>query len=240
MEEKRITTFVCFDIETTGLDPRFNQIIEIGALKVKEGRIIDHFSELVNPGVPLPTTIVKLTGIEDSMLEHADSISGVIRRFLDFTEDYPVMGHNIPFDFSFIKTAAKKEHLSFDKMGIDTLDLCKKLHPELESRSLASMCNYYEINNSHAHRAYDDAKATTLLYVYLCNRFFVENPDVFQPKPLLYKVRKVQPITKKQKNYLNDLIKYHRIESVCSIDSLTQSEASKWIDRIIFEKGRIN
>ncbi len=234
-----ITSFVCFDIETTGLNPQTDKVIEIGAVKVKDKKIVEYFSELINPGIKLSPLIANLTGISDNMLKDADTEERVIQKFVDFTEDYVVIGHNILFDYSFIKTAAGGFHMGFEKKGIDTLELCRKLHGSLESRSLESMCRYYNINNEHAHRAYEDAKATVVLYVKLCNEFFQDNPKVFEPKQLIYKVKKVQFITKKQKNYLIDLLKYHNIDIVQPIDTLTQSEASKWIDEIIFNHGRM-
>ncbi len=234
-----ITSFVCFDIETTGLNPQTDKVIEIGAVKVKDKKIVEYFSELINPGIKLSPLIANLTGISDNMLKDADTEERVIQKFVDFTEDYVVIGHNILFDYSFIKTAAGGFHMGFEKKGIDTLELCRKLHGSLESRSLESMCRYYNINNEHAHRAYEDAKATVVLYVKLCNEFFQNNPKVFEPKQLIYKVKKVQFITKKQKNYLIDLLKYHNIDIVQPIDTLTQSEASKWIDEIIFNHGRM-
>jgi DNA polymerase-3 subunit epsilon len=243
MQEKeknsRITTFVCFDIETTGLNPQSDKIIEIGAVKVKDGKIAGRFSELINPQITLPNLIIKLTGINDEMLKTADSELNVVTRFLEFAEDYVVLGHNIKFDFSFVKIAADRAHLSFEKRAIDTLDLSRKLHQDMESRGLESMCRHYNINNNHAHRAYDDAKATAMLYVNLCNDFYDENAEMFCPKPLIYKIKKVQAITNKQKKYLIDLLKYHKIEGIQSIDTLTQSEASRWIDRIILENGRL-
>lgn len=237
--KERITSFVCFDLETTGLSPVKDKIIEIGALKVKEGKIIAKFKEFINPQMKLPERIVELTNITDAMLMVADTEDKVVRRFLDFVGDDIIMGHNLGFDYSFIKTAAHKQQREFEKMGIDTLELCRVLMPDMESKSLSSMCRHYNIVNEYAHRAYDDAKATALLYVNLCNEFFEHKPEVFKPKPLYYKVRKMSPITAKQKNYLIDLIKYHKIENVQSIDTLTQSEASRIIDKIILEKGRI-
>ncbi len=239
-QKDRIITFVCFDIESTGLNPQQDRVIEIGAVKVKEGKVVGHFSKLINPQIKLPSLITKLTGIDDDMLEYADTAATVIKLFLEFAEDYVVIGHNVMFDYSFIKTAAEKEGLGFEKKGIDTLELSRKLHRDLDSKSLESMCRYYNINNNHAHRAYDDAKATAMLYVKLCNNFFNDNPDAFRPKQLNYKVKKVQSITKKQKIYLIDLLKYHKIDLIPSIDTLTQSEASRWIDRIILGNGRID
>jgi len=237
--KERVTTFICFDIETTGLSPVTDKIIEIGALKVKDGKIVESFKEFINPGMKLPGHIVRLTGITDEMVKEADTQEAVVRRFIDFTGEYIVMGHNISFDYSFIKTAAKLQQVPFEKFGIDTLELSRKLLPQLESKSLGNMCGHYHIINDNAHRAYDDAKATALLYVNLCNEFFEVKPEVFKPKPLWYKVKKIQSITNKQKNYLIDLIKYHKIEGIQAMDSLTQSEASKMIDKIILEKGRI-
>lgn len=238
-EKEKLKTFVCFDIETTGLNPKDNKIIEIGALKVKDGKIVEVFSELIDPRMSLPEHIVELTGITDEMLVGAQEEDVVVPRFLDFLGTNLLLGHNVLFDYSFMKVAAKNLGYSFEKMGIDTLHLCKKLHPELKSRSLGSMCKYYNITNNNAHRAYDDAKATTLLYVQLMNQFYEDNPEVFRPTILQYKQKKTQSITEKQKKYLIHLLKYHKIESGVTIDSLTQREASQWIDKIILEKGRI-
>lgn len=238
-ELKRWTTFVCFDIETTGLNPSNAEIIEIGALKVRDGKVIQTFSEFIRPMNGVPKNITALTGIKDTMVQDAAPVDIVIRRFIDFVEEDILIGHNIMFDYSFIKTAANREHLHFEKKGIDTLELCRKLHKELESKSLESMCKHYNIINRHAHRAYDDAKATALLYVNLCNNFFGESPLVFKPKPLLYKVKKIQPITNRQKKTLIDLIKYHKIENILCNDTLTQNEASRLIDKINLEYGKM-
>ncbi|QHQ60504.1 3'-5' exonuclease [Anaerocolumna sedimenticola] len=239
IQNERITSFVCFDVETTGLNPEKDKIIEIGALKVKEGKIIGKFTEFINPKMKLPGHITKLTGITDEMIQYSETEDTVVCRFLEFAGDYIIMGHNIGFDYSFLKTAAVRQHKTFEKMGIDTLSLCRKLLPDMESKSLGSMCRHYQIINENAHRAYDDAKATAMLYVKLCNEFYLKRPEIFLPKPLWFKIKKNRPITNKQKNYLIDLLKYHKIESEQSIDFLTQSEASRMIDKIILEKGRI-
>jgi DNA polymerase III subunit epsilon len=238
-ENKRITTFICFDIETTGLSPEQNKIIEIGALKVKDGKVIDKFSEFINPGISLPENIIKLTGITDQMLSNVETEEVVVAKFIEFAEDYILLGHNIMFDYSFTKVAAKRIGLSFEKSGLDTLIISRKLLKDLESKSLTSLCKYYGIENKRAHRAYEDARATALLYVSLCNEFYNRYPEVFLPGLLNYKVKKTTSITSKQKNYLLDLIKYHNIDYMQSLDELSQSEASKAIDKIILSKGRI-
>lgn len=240
IENKRVTTFVCFDIETTGLSPEQDSIIEIGALKVVEGKVIDKFSEFINPGISLPANITNLTGITDDMLAGAKSEDIIVDRFIEFAKDYILLGHNIVFDYSFTKVAAKRMGLPFDKTGLDTLVMSRKLLKDLPSKSLTNLCQHYGIVNKRAHRAYEDARATALLYVSLCNEFYDKHPEVFLPGQLHYKVKKVSPITGKQKNYLLDLIKYHNIDYIQSLDELSQSEASKVIDKIILSKGRIN
>ena len=234
-----ITTFVCFDIETTGLDPEEDRIIEIGGIKVKDKKIVGQFREFINPGFALSPKIIDITNITDEMLKDAPSEEEVIKGFLDFAQEDILIGHNIPFDYSFIKIAASKLKLSFERFGIDTLVLSKKLHGTSSSRSLENMCKLYNIKNEHAHRALDDAKATAMLYVHLCNEFFPYHKKEFMPKPLAYKIKKSRLITTKQKNYLIDLLKYHNIENIQSIETLSQSEASKLIDNIILNKGRI-
>ena len=149
------------------------------------------------------------------------------------------MGHNIMFDYSFIKVNANKINREFEAYGIDTLKIARNVHPELESKSLENMCSYYEIDNKTSHRALSDARATYELFCRLEERFYTTNQKIFQPEQLNYKVKKQEPITARQKNYLIDLIKYHKIEGIQPINLLTKSEASRLIDQIILENGRI-
>ncbi len=235
-----ITSFVCFDIETTGLSPEEDHIIEIGAVRVKEGKITEYFNELIKPPLPLPENIIKLTGITEEMLANARTAAEVVPDFLTFTGEDILMGHNIMFDYSFIKVNAGRLGHSFEREGIDTLKISRGTIPEKESKSLGSLCNRYNVVNPSAHRAFHDAKATAMVYAYMCNEFFDSHSDVFKQQVLSYKVKKSQPITASQKNYLNDLLKYHKIEYMNSIDNLTRSEASKLIDSIILHKGRLN
>lgn len=240
-----VDTFVALDIETTGLSPDKDKIIEIGALKVIKGQIVDQFSRLINPGIKLPDRIVEITGIQDDMLVEEEGEDQVIPQFIDFLEDNILLGHNILFDYSFIKAYMAKRRLTFVKQGIDTLTLSRALHSGLRSRSLASMCHYYGIHNPNAHRAFEDAKAASSLYFKMVEEFGEEKSEIFKVKELIYKPPKNQTITNKQKNYLLDLIKYHKINTqsvlneVSSIDDLTKSQASRLIDKIILNHGRI-
>ncbi len=127
----------------------------------------------------------------------------------------------------------------FERTGIDTLKIARKFMEEPKKKSLESLCGYYGIEREHCHRAYDDAIAASRLYGFLKKDFYLVSPAAFAPAPLYCQVKKDSPITKSQKVYLNDLIKYHRIEPDVSIDNLTKSEASRMIDTIIRDYGRI-
>lgn len=234
----REDSFISVDIETTGLSPVKDKIIEIGALKVVEGKVIEEFDILIDPRVELPERIVELTGISQDMLTGRPTIEEVLPKFLEFAKDLPLLGHNIVFDYSFLKTAAAKQKLVFERKGIDTLQIARTLLSDLESKSLEALCQYYGIVNKKHHRAFEDAKATMMLYEKLSSH---ENAtsELLKSKPLVYRVKKVEPATLRQKKLLKDLIKYHKIEIRQSIDTMTKSEASRLMDQIFSTYGRL-
>lgn len=234
----REDSFISVDIETTGLSPVKDKIIEIGALKVVEGKVIEEFDILIDPRVELPERIVELTGISQDMLTGRPTIEEVLPKFLEFAKDLPLLGHNIVFDYSFLKTAAAKQKLVFERKGIDTLQIARTLLSDLESKSLEALCQYYGIVNKKHHRAFEDAKATMMLYEKLSSH---ENAtsELLKSKPLVYRVKKVEPATLRQKKLLKDLIKYHKIEIKQSIDTMTKSEASRLMDQIFSTHGRL-
>lgn len=234
-----IRDYVVFDLETTGLSPDRDTIIEIGALKVIQGKVYDRFSEFINPHQPLTAQISQLTGITDAMLADARDLQPVVRDFINFSEGFVVVGHNLTFDYRFTKNAAVKFGLSFDREGIDTLKIAKTVHKDLPSRSLGALCEHYGIVNSSAHRAYHDALATAKLYQTLGHYFEDIYPKLFVPEQMAFRAKKQQPMTKKQKVYLKDLCKYHTIEFNESMEQLTMSEASRLIDKIILQHGRM-
>ena len=225
-----------FDIETTGFSPVQNRIIEIGAVKVRDGKITDRFESLINPGRKLDERIVQLTGITQEDLKIAPDIAEVLPSLLSFIGDDVLLGHKILFDFSFLKRAAVNQHLTFEKRGIDTLKLARRFLPELESKRLTSLCEYYGIAYD-AHRAASDAVAATELYFKLSKQF--PDEDAYEPVPLIYKVKRDCPITEKQKERLYKLTEKHKIEIDYEIDKLTKSEASRITDKIILKYGRI-
>lgn len=163
-------SYISLDLETTGLNPKTDKIIEIGAVKVVCGEVQETFSALINPGRQLEERIVELTGISDQMLATAGELSEYFGQLLDFLEDLPFLGHRILFDYSFLKKAAVDRRLTLEKGGIDTLKIARRYLPQLPHRDLTSLCEYYGITHK-AHRALGDALATHELYRILYREF---------------------------------------------------------------------
>ena len=158
-------TCVVFDIETTGFSPLKNRIIEIGAVRVEEGRIVDKFSSFVNPDVPIPFEIEKLTGINDNMVLDAPKIDRVLPEFLEFCRGAVMVAHNAGFDISFIKENARQQGLEFNPTVLDTVSLARVLLPNLNRFKLDTVAKELKINLENHHRAVDDAGATAEIFV---------------------------------------------------------------------------
>lgn len=234
-----INNYVAFDLETTGLNVEKDYIIEIGALKVIDGKVADRFMTFLKPPCSIPYHITEITGIDDTMVADAKNTNEIIRSFVDFCNGYILVGHNIMFDYKFMKKYATQYGFPFEKQGIDTLQIAKKVHKDMDSRSLSNLCTHYQIENQAAHRAYHDALATAKLYHILAHHFEMENMDLFKPKDLLFVPKKVQPCTKKQLQYLEALCSYHNISMDQYANKLTRSEMSRCIDHIISTYGFI-
>ena len=231
--------YVVVDIETTGIDPYKSKITEIGAIKVENNKIIGVYSKLINPEVTISKEIQELTGISNEIVKNELKIQDVIGEFVDFCENYILVGHNIIFDYSFLKVNATKNKINFEKKGVDTYFLAKKLlEKKIKSKSLTSLCEFYKINRENKHRAYDDALACYDLLKIFIEEFYNKNKEIFEAKQLQFKQKKKEPITIKQKKYLIDLLSYHKINFNKQIDGLTKSEASKMIDSLIFQYGK--
>lgn len=230
-------SYISIDLETTGLDPKRDRIIEIGAVKVRDGNICDRYQKLVDPRRELGEFVSELTGISDDMLQGMPVIQDLIGEVVEWCEELPLLGHHIIFDYSFLKRAAVNAGLTFERCGIDTLALCRLYMPAEEKKNLAAASAYYEIEQPEAHRALADAMTTHLLYQRLAQQES-EHPEAFSGKSLIYKVKKEQPASKRQKEHLRDLAKCHRIDLTVQIDDLSRNEISRMIDKIILQFGR--
>ena len=162
-------TYVVFDIETTGFSSVNNQIIEIGGVKVKDGGIIERFSEFINPQCPIPYEIVKLTSITDEQVMDADTITEVLPRFLKFCEGSVLVAHNAVFDMSFIKENARRQKQPFDYTCVDTLGLSRVLLPDQAKHTLDAVAKTLKVSLENHHRAVDDAQATAEIFIKLMN-----------------------------------------------------------------------
>ena len=160
MMERRMKNFVVLDLETTGLIPKTDRILEIGAVKVVDGEIKERYSTFINPQMEIPRRITELTGITGDMVKDAPLREEAVHGLVEFCQDLPLLGHNILFDYSFVKHDAVNLGLVFEKEALDTLQIARQALPELESRSLEFLCSYYGIRRENAHRAMDDAMET--------------------------------------------------------------------------------
>ena len=157
--------FVVFDIETTGFSPVNNKIIEIGAVKIQQGEITDRFSVFVNPGVPIPFEIEKLTSINDSMVMDAPPIEVILPQFLDFCQDAVLVAHNANFDMSFIMENAKRQGLSRKFTFVDTLGIARVLLTHQAKHTLDAVAKTLSISLENHHRAVDDAECTAHIFL---------------------------------------------------------------------------
>ena len=158
------TTFVVFDIETTGFSPIKNKIIEIGAVKVRNGEILERFSEFINPEVPIPYRITKLTSITDDMVIDAPTREVIIPRFVEFCKDAVLVGHNVGFDISFINRNCKELGIDVDYTTVDTLWLSRYFFPLQAKHTLDAVAKTLGVVLEHHHRAVDDAECTALIF----------------------------------------------------------------------------
>lgn len=232
-----IDSYVSIDLETTGLQPKTDKIIEIGAFKVRRGETVDTFQTFVNPGRQLEERVMELTHIRQEDVDNAPHIEEVLPQLLVFLEDLPLVGHRILFDYAFLKKAAVNAKEPFEKQGIDTLRIARRFLPELEHRTLEYLCSYYQIPHQ-AHRAYEDARAASRLYQILAEQFYDREAELFTPKELHYAVKKDTPASKLQKQRLYELMQKHKIEINFDMDAITRSEASRYTDKILAKYGR--
>ena len=170
-------TFVVFDLETTGFSAEVDRIIEIGAVKIKNGEIVDNFSKFVNPKIPIPFRIEKLTGINDSMVMEAEPIEKILPKFLEFCGDAVMVAHNAGFDTSFIINNAERLGIKYDPTIMDTVLLAQFVIPNLHNYKLDTLCKHLAVSLENHHRAVDDAQATA--YIYLKMVKMLEERDIF-------------------------------------------------------------
>ena len=195
-------TFVVFDLETTGFSPIKDKIIEIGAVKVENGKITERFSTFVNPKVPIPFEITKLTSITDQMVLDAPDIETVLPQFLEFVGDAVLVAHNAGFDVGFIEQNCRYQDIQPDFTSVDTVAMARILLPTLSKYKLNVVANALHISLENHHRAVDDAEATAEIFVR-----FVEMLDERNIRTLT----KLNQFGAKSKDAVKKLPSYHVI-----------------------------
>ncbi len=200
--QKLDETFVVFDIETTGFSPINNKIIEIGAVKVQGGEIIDRYSTFVNPQVPIPFEIEKLTSINDSMVMDFPTIEQILPEFLEFCKDTVLVAHNASFDMSFIIENSQRLGFSTDYTYVDTMVISRVLLPTQNKHTLDALCKTFNITLGNHHRAVDDAEATAHIFLKFLSMFKDEN---------VVTLKQMNTYAKPSKENISRLHSYHCI-----------------------------
>jgi len=189
-----LADYTVLDVETTGLSKYCCKLTEIAALKVRDNRIVEKYQSLINPECEISEFITSLTGIDNELVKNERTINEVIPEFISFLGEDIMVGHNVGFDFGFINHNSQKHlNLSLINPRLCTIKLSRRLLPDLASRKLASLCNYFEITNDNAHRAMGDCIATNRVFskmnAILHNNGIIEKEDI-----LKYQVSKLPKI----------------------------------------------
>ncbi len=164
-QELASSTFVVFDLETTGFSPARDRIIEIGAVKVRDGKILERFSTFVNPLIPIPPQIEMVTNISDDMVEDAETIETVLPRFVEFVGDAVLVGHNVAFDVGFINQNCRNLGLVVDYTTIDTMGLSRHYFPLQSNHKLDTLAKTLGVSLEGHHRAVNDAECTAEIFL---------------------------------------------------------------------------
>ena len=167
-ENKKLTkdkevNFVAIDVETTGLSPVYNELIEISAIKYEKAKKKDTFSTLIRPKKEISDTITNITGITNEMVKNAPNIEQVMPKLIDFIGEYPIVAHNANFDYSFLQNNSQK---SFSKNKvIDTVAISRKMLPSLPNHKLNTVSKYIGIEEDGFHRAEFDCECCAKIYI---------------------------------------------------------------------------
>ena len=195
-------SFVVFDLETTGLSSIKDKIIEIGAVKIKEGQIVERYSTFVNPERPIPFEITKLTGIQDDMVIDAPTIESVLPEFLQFVSDSVLVAHNAGFDVGFLSQNCRYQEIEQEFLSVDTLQMAQILLPTLTRYRLNLVAKALNVPLKNHHRAVDDAETTAEIFLKFItllkereiytlrglNQFGNMNPDAIRKQPTYHAI----------------------------------------------------
>lgn len=174
---KDLRDFVVLDVETTGFDNRKNHVIEIGMIKVEDGKEVAIFSSFINPGTPIPTHITNLTGITDADVQSAPHFDEIANEIVAFMGDAILVGHNVQFDIGFMRSEFMHCCIRKDFHYVDTLFLARKAFPALKSHKLSNLIVHLGFEETQSHRALDDARWTLKVLTTICDRYVTPSLD---------------------------------------------------------------
>lgn len=233
-----LVNYVVIDLEMTGLSSFRDKIIEIGAVKVRDGAVSDVFQELVNPNVQIEEKIVELTGITQDMVADKPYVGTILQDFLHFAGENPIIGHNLKFDYSFLMQAGYDNNClactNRKWYGIDTLKLARKFLDKDCSKTLEALGKQFGIKDDKHHRALNDAMVTRELYEILCRQYEKEG-ECFEPEELHYKPKKDRKPSVRELRYAEQLMERLGVKSEVDIYQMMQSELSRYANRLEIE-----
>ena len=215
-----IRDYTVIDLEMTGLHPKNDKIFEIGAVKVRDGKVIE------------------LTGITQKMAEEGQALDEAVAVFLDFCGEDIIVGQNVIFDYSFVKQWAINHKRPLEMKAWDTLRLAQSLLPKEQPKKLEALCEYFHIERTRAHRALDDALETKLVFEKLVELTGENAEELLKPKVLQYKAKRQTPATTHQLERLKEFVELHEMKDEILYEKLTRSEASRLMDKYLAIYGR--
>lgn len=227
------------DLEMTGLDAKVDAILEVGAVRVRGGEAVGTHSALLRSQKPLTPEVSSLTGITPGMAEAGEEPERAMEEFFAFLGEDVLAGHNVIFDYRFLKQWAVNHGFPFERNAVDTLKLSRQFLPKDQKKDLESLCSYFSVERKRAHRALDDARATGMILERLKAEYGAEHAEAFMPHPLKYHPKKQTPATGRQIEYLKRYAAYYGICLPETLSQLTRSEASRIVDRWIAEYGKL-
>ena len=235
-----LNEYVVLDLEMTGLSAKTDQIIEIGAVKIRDNRVVETLECLVDPKCKIPTRVVELTGITDEMVQNGLDRDEAVEKLLAFMDGYVLVGQNINFDYSFLKQWATNHKRPLEAKACDTLKIARVLLPAEQPKKLEDLCIYFGIERARDHRALDDALETWQVFEKLkeLGRMLPNADTYFEPRELSYRAKKQSPATPRQIQRLKEYREIHRINDEINWENLTKSEASRIMDKYILVYGR--
>lgn len=230
--------YTVIDLEMTGLNPKLDKVIEIGAVRVRGHKEAARYATLVNPRRSIPERVMELTGITNEEVAAGLDEDEAMQALIAFIGDDVMVGHNVSFDYSFMKQWAVNKRIPLTLRACDTLRIARAILPGEQSKKLEDLCVYYRIERERAHRALDDAVETHRILECMMQQILPEKIELLIPRELTYKAKRQTPATAHQIERLREYRAQHDIHDGINWETLTRSEASRLQDRYYAAYGR--